>query len=118
MDHVKISKEEIEALARKVSGLALEPHERDVLLAIFAAAADRAEPADPNDGKGKLPATVIKDQGPGIGGPEAGVGAGADEPVTPAELKRRLLNAYFPGTNDNPDTGTWQMKIARPPGGP
>jgi hypothetical protein len=105
MNPVKISREEIEALAGKVSGLALQPHERELLLAIFAAAADHAEPAATGDPKGKLPATAIKGRAP----------KGSE--TTPAELKRQLLNAYFPGTNENPDTGTWQMKIVLPTGG-
>ena len=90
MDDVQFSLEEITGLAQELSTLAtLTPEQRQLLLAIFAAAADRATPAT-TPGKASLPAIGIK---------PLTSESGASTPVDPADLKQQLLNAYVPGND-------------------
>ena len=90
MDKVPFSQADINGLAEQLSTLtSLTDPQRKLLLAIFAAAADRATPTT-TPGEATLPAAEIKPQ-------TSGPGAGT--PVDPADLKQQLLNAYIPGND-------------------
>lgn len=86
VDNVPFSYEDIEHLADKLSGAGLDDQERLLLVAIFAAAAARARPAEPF--KATLPSFAVSDKP----GSEYGV-----ENVPLKELKHQLLNAFIPG---------------------
>jgi hypothetical protein len=98
MADVEFNQENIEGLARKLSALdhLLSEKERELLIAIFAAAVGRTEVPVPSEGRGTLPGTEINQpQGPGPGGRE-----------TLSELQRQLLNSYIPGNApDHPNQG-------------
>lgn len=84
MADLEFNRREIEDLARKLSTLesSLTVQERALLLAIFAAAADRANQT-----------------GPGVAAlPQA---SGTDEEATLADLQQQLLSAHTPGNSFN-----------------
>lgn len=93
MADLQFSRQDIEDLAQKLSMVKppLSEQESKLLLAIFAAAADRAKPSGP-DGGATLPEFEIRNQPPE---------AGADVPVTLTGLQEQLLNAYIPGNDFN-----------------
>ena len=78
MTYLEFDRKEIENLIQKLSTLNLNEQERALLLAIFAAAADRAQQTGPTV------ATL----------PEASVGE-----ETLADLQQQLLTAYTPGNS-------------------
>jgi hypothetical protein len=90
MADVEFTRKDIEDLARKLSTLQpfLSDQERQLLLAIFATAADHAESTGP--GGASLPAASIRGQ-------EAD--AGAADQVTAEGLQQQLLSAYVPGND-------------------
>ena len=105
MGEVKFTLQDVEDLTRKVSTLApdLTANEHALLLAIFAAAADRIEVSA--TGQGTLPAAAV--QGEQLGA----------EQLTVADFRRQLLNAYIPG--EGPTEGGFRALItAMPPGPP
>lgn len=85
MANLTFSPKEIEDLARKVSALDmfLSKKERELLLAIFASAAERVTRT--KAGRGVFPA------------PEQGA-----DSATLADLRQQLLNAYFSGNEPPP----------------
>lgn len=91
MADLEFNRQEIEDLTRKLSTLEsiFSEQERALLLAIFAAAADRATQTDLD--VATLP-EASPDQAPGAG-------AGTDEQATPADFQQQLLNAYTPGNS-------------------
>lgn len=89
MANLEFNRQEIEDLTRKLSTLEFSEQERALLLAIFAAAADRATQTDL--GVATLP-EASPDQAPGAG-------AGTDEQATLADFQQQLLNAYTPGNS-------------------
>ena len=87
MADVEFNRKNIEDLARKLSALdqSLSEKERELLIAIFAAAVSRTEV--PSKGHGTLPGIETNQpQEPVSGGHE-----------TLSELQRQLLNSYIPG---------------------
>ncbi len=92
MDLIQFTQAEIEELAQELSTLgSLTDPQKELLVAIFAAAADRAKPVAPAGpaGQPKSPAAVL---------PAANIknrAAGAPLP----DLKQALLNAYVPGND-------------------
>lgn len=96
MELLEFTQTEIEDLADKLSALAsLTNPERELLVAIFAAAADRAKPVAPTGPEGQpkqpaavLPVPVVPNQAPGA-------------VLTQADLKQALLKAYVPGNDFN-----------------
>jgi hypothetical protein len=90
MRDLEFSEADIENLAGKLSAIEhrLTDHERDLLLAIFAAAADRARPAGQH-----RPATLRAAQ------ISARPETDAENQVTSEELRDQLLKAYAPGND-------------------
>jgi hypothetical protein len=78
MAYLEFNREEIESLIEKLSMLEFSEQERELLLAIFAAAADRAQQTGPTEAKL----------------PQASAGQ-----ETLADLQQQLLNAYTPGNS-------------------
>jgi hypothetical protein len=80
---------DVKSLAGKLSAakLNLSEQERQLLLAIFAAAAARAVVTDLKATTSTLPQAAIMVQAAGAGGPN----------VNLEELQNQLLNAYIPG---------------------
>ncbi len=100
MDEVYFTREEIAGLAEQLSGLqSLTPGQRKLLLAIFAAAADRTMPTAKPD-LVMLPAPQLKN-------PKL------------QDLQQQLLNAYLPGNDfDDIISTAASGKITEgPPGG-
>ena len=93
MPNLEFNQQNISDLADTVSTLLpnLTQLERVLLLAIFAAAAARAEPSGAG-GTATLPLAEIK------GGVAGSVGS---QPATVDALKQQLLNAYIPGNDFN-----------------
>lgn len=94
MDLLQFTQAEIEELAQELSTLqSLNDRQRFLLIAIFAAAADRAKPVAPAGppGQPKSPAAVLP--APQVKNQPAG--------VVPADLKQALLSAYVPGNDFN-----------------
>lgn len=93
MADLQFSQQEIADLAQKLTTIASDLSEREtsLLVAIFAAAADRATPAGP-DGGATLPRYEIRIW-PGE--------AGYEEGVNLLDLKQELLNAFIPGNDFN-----------------
>ncbi len=91
MVDLQFSQKEIEDLAQKLSNVKppLTERESTLLLAIFAAAADRAKPSGP-DGGATLPRFEIRNQPPE---------AETEDQVSLTDLKQQLLNAYIPGND-------------------
>ena len=91
MADLEFNRQEIEDLARKLSTLesSLSEQERALLLAIFAAAADRARQTGPS--VATLPEASTDEA------PETG--AGTDEQATLADLQQQLLSAFIPGSS-------------------
>jgi hypothetical protein len=91
MADLEFNRQEIEDLAQKLSTLEsiFSEQERALLLAIFAAAADRAKQTGPS--VATLPEASV--------GQTPGAGAGTDEQPTPADLQQQLLSAYTPGNS-------------------
>jgi hypothetical protein len=94
MADLQFSQQEIEDLAQKLSRIqpSLSERESTLLLAIFAAAADRAKRSD-SGGGATLPWFEIRNPPP----PPPGAG----EQVTLTDLQQQLLNAYIPGNDFN-----------------
>jgi hypothetical protein len=90
---LKFSRQEFQALVRKLSQQQpyFSPKERVLLLAIFAAAADRARPSGPEGGV-TLPVDEGWFQAPGVA-------VGTEQQATIADLQQQLLNAYLPGNS-------------------
>jgi hypothetical protein len=86
MDDLEFSRQDIENLTQKLSTLELTEQERELLLAIFAAAADRARPSGP--GEATLP--------PASSARAGEAEAATDEQETLADLQQQLLDAYTP----------------------
>jgi hypothetical protein len=86
--NLEFSPQDIENLAQKLGRLqpSLSQQEHMLLLAIFAAAADRAVVSDAA-GTATLPVPEIWGQVPGAGGKQATLG----------DLQEQLINAYVPG---------------------
>jgi hypothetical protein len=93
MADLQFSRQEIADLAQKLTTIASDLSEREtsLLVAIFAAAADRATPAGPGGGA-TLPRYEIRIW-PGE--------AGYEEGVNLLDLKQELLNAFIPGNDFN-----------------
>ena len=89
MEYVQFNQEDIADLATKISETTQEltPKEKLLLLAVFAAAADRATVIDRARGLAELPVARISD-------PE----------LTHGELKLQLLRAHTPGKYFDQDT--------------
>lgn len=90
MANLEFNQQDIENLVDKlvpVTGTLTE-QERMLLVAIFAAAANRAEQSDPD--AALLPA-------PEIWGHSRGAGARRKQQPTADQLKQQLLNGYVPG---------------------
>lgn len=87
MDELEFSNEDIRKLADTLNRIELSGPERKLLVAIFAAAANRATPVGPG-GKAKLPGFEFRD---------APRQAEPSEEVTFGDLKEQLLNAFIPG---------------------
>jgi hypothetical protein len=108
MADVKFKLKDIEALAAKLSALEqfLTRKDRDLLVAIFAAAAGRIEVSDPAGRTGgTLPATQTKQsQEPG-----PGPGPGGQDPLS--VLQQQLLNSYIPGEAPNHPGETFKDRI-------
>ena len=110
MADLEFDKQDIEDLAQKLStlGPVFNNEERQLLLAIFAAAADAANAATPDS-----PATLPMAESP-VPAPATG-----DYNATLENLKQQLLRAYSPGnsfasvTKDGPHRG----RITKPPPG-
>jgi hypothetical protein len=105
MADMEFSRQDLEDLVRKVSQLQpyLSERERQLLMAIFAAAAERAKPFGP-----KQAATLPEAEG---ARPPAGDQTG--EQPTPADLQRQLLAAYIPGKSfDSLTAGPSTPKIS------
>jgi hypothetical protein len=113
MADLEFSWREFKELTDKVSTVAheLSKSQWSLLLAIFAAAADRAE-SGPDKTTGTLPAVEISDHPTKIEAPRD---------HSSADLLDQLLHAYMPGP---PPSIPWDIKITpppepiRPPGGP
>jgi hypothetical protein len=93
MADLQFSQQEIEDLAQKLSRIqpSLSERESTLLLAIFAAAADRAKRSD-SGGGATLPGFEIRNPPPA---------AGTGQQVTLTGLQQQLLNAYIPGNDFN-----------------
>ena len=91
MADLEFNRDDVVSLIRKLSTLEsiFSEQERALLLAIFAAAADRAKQTSPSEAT--LPGASV-DQAPGTG-------AGTDEQPTLADLQQQLLSAYTPGNS-------------------
>ncbi len=89
MDDLEFQLHDITSLAQKLSTIqqSLTQQEHMLLLAIFAAAADRAVVSDPLAGTATLPVPEIQGEAAGGGGLQATLG----------DLQQQLLNAYVPG---------------------
>lgn len=101
------SRQEIADLAQKLNVLEpdLTDQERRLLVAIFAAAADRAQPVGPSEAT--LPAADVGQT------PDAGTGTG--EQASLADLQQQLLSAYTPGNSFESITqGGSQYSIRKP----
>ncbi|MBV9203983.1 MAG: hypothetical protein JO037_00965 [Actinobacteria bacterium] len=105
MANLEFSRQEIESLARKLSEVMrdLSERETELLLAIFAAAAERATPVGLGGGAA-LPAFEIR----------IPPGEGRDEALT--DLRAQLLNAYVPG--NEPSTISTFKVVGTPIGWP
>src|SRR5713101_6448818 len=92
MAELQFSQQEIENLAQKLSRIqpSLSERESTLLLAIFAAAADRAKRSGPDGAT--LPGFEIRNPPPA---------AGTGQQVTLTGLQQQLLNAYIPGNDFN-----------------
>jgi hypothetical protein len=90
--NVEFTSQAITDLAQKLSTVApsLNDQELALLLAIFAAAAERAKSFNPPDLGATLPEAAIR-------GPAAGTAITA--PVTAQILQQQLLGAYVPGND-------------------
>lgn len=92
MAELEFTQDDIKALTRKLA--TLEPffsdHERNLLLAIFAAAAERAESYSAHGG------ILPQAESPGQA---AGPGAGTGQPASLPLLQQQLLCAYIPGNS-------------------
>jgi hypothetical protein len=102
MADLEFNKQDIENLAQKLATLwdKFSPQERDLLLAIFANAADNVNPPGP-----KQPATL-----PAASNSAQALVAGANYEATLANYQQQLLTAYVPGNSfdsitDGGDTG-------------
>ena len=105
MKEVYFTRDDIAGLAKELSALSLTQKQRQLLQAIFAAAADRAM-ATAKPAVVMLPAPQIRSQ-PG------GAAAQKDMPA----LMRQLLNAYLPGNDFNDIISTSATgKITEGPG--
>jgi hypothetical protein len=105
MADMEFSRQDLEDLVRKVSQLQpyLSDTERQLLMAIFAAAAERAKAFGP-----KQAATLPEAES---SGQPAGDGTGAQP--TPEDLQRQLLAAYIPGKSfDSLTSGPSKPKIS------
>jgi hypothetical protein len=104
MADLEFSWKEFKGLTDKVSQVApeLSASQWNLLLAIFAAAADRAE-SSPDKMSGTLPAAEVSDHP-----------AKAEDPggKNSADLRDQLLHAYMPGP---PPSLSWGIKITPPP---
>lgn len=89
MAGLEFSLQDISSLVQKLQGIqqSLSQQEHMLLLAIFAAAADRVTVSDPLAGTATLPVAEIRGETPGAGGLQATLG----------DLRQQLLNAYIPG---------------------
>jgi len=89
MADLEFNLQDITNLAQKLRALqqSLSQQEHMLLLAIFAAAADRTEVSDPMAGTVTLPVPEIWGDTAGAGGSQATLG----------DLQQQLLNAYLPG---------------------
>jgi hypothetical protein len=106
MADVKFKLKDIEALAAKLSALEqfLTRKDRDLLVAIFAAAAGRIEVSDPAARtEGTLPATQTKQS------QEPGPGPGGQDPLS--VLQQQLLNSFIPGEAPNYPGQTFKDRI-------
>ncbi len=94
MANLEFSRQEIVNLTRRVSNVdpPLSERETTLLLAIFAAAADRATPVGLGGGA-TLPGFEIRN-------PPAA--ARTEREMTLSDLQQQLLNAYIPGSNPDP----------------
>lgn len=92
MANLEFTSQAITDLAQKLSTVApsLNDQELALLLAIFAAAAERAESFNPPDLGASLPEAAIR-------GPAAGAAIAA--PVTAETLQQQLIGAYIPGND-------------------
>jgi hypothetical protein len=91
MEDLEFSLDAIERLAAALSTVELDADQRDLLLAIFAAAADQATPA--GEGRATLRAAQIRSEPQDDGEPQA---AGAGDEETSDSLRAALLGAYAP----------------------
>lgn len=107
MANVTFNQEVINSLADMLDTLntSLGDEERELLIAIFAAAVGRS--GVPSTGSGTLPATDIN--------PSAGSGSGSGGTESVKELKRRLLNSYIPGSAPYNENKGWTDRITGPP---
>jgi hypothetical protein len=111
MADMEFTQQDIQNLTRKLA--TLDPYfsdrERDLLLAIFATAAERAKPYGSQHG-GTLPQAVSSVPPPGHG---AGTGQQASLP----RLQQQLLSAYVPGNSfDSVTQGGLTGRITGTPG--
>lgn len=100
-NHLEFGKDELNKLAEKLGNVNLDHQERDLLLAIFAAAVDRTQ-VHPT-GHGHLPRAISN--------PEAVPG----KESTLDELRRQLLNSYFPSENELPVPDGFTAKVTGMP---
>jgi hypothetical protein len=100
MPELEFSKQQFDVFAGKVSSLQpLTALERELLLAIFAAAAERAK-LSAGAGVGTLPLAAIKGEPQGTrGGQPVTAAVLTAQAPTAAVLKQQLLNAYIPGND-------------------
>jgi hypothetical protein len=91
MADLEFNRQVIEGLTQKLAQLwpILSPTERALLLAIFGAAAGKANPPSPNQ-----PATL-----PAASNSAPALAAGADYKATLANYQQQLLTAYTPGNS-------------------
>jgi hypothetical protein len=103
MTDLVFSHQNIVDLADKISSLqpSLNATERQLLLAIFAAAAERAK-LSTTGGPSTIPLAELKSEPPGM---RAGQPVTPDvlkqQAATPQSLKQQLLDAYIPGNDFN-----------------
>jgi len=91
VDYLEFSINDITSLANKLSTIQnLSAQDRALLLAIFAAAAARAEVTDSANAISTLPVAQIV-------GSSAEAGDAGVTPATPQSLQEQLLTSYIPG---------------------
>jgi hypothetical protein len=110
MTGVQFTLQDIEDLDQKLSTLQpfLSDKERNLLVAIFAAAVDRIEVSTTDQGtlQGELPTPSLAQT----------LYARTDWQQTLADLQQQLLNAYIPEGDASPvDEGGMKAKITTPP---